>query len=274
MSNLIACAMPGKKGDFIYSVPAAKYLAELYNCQVDYYTSPLCAGLKRLLEYQPYIRNLIVPEEFTEWWAGWGVQPWDMSRYINGDYKYVFQFGYKNFPDRPLPEFALSENGILGINPPMIGIFDCPWLPVADYEVCKQQPDKHILNEPYVVVASRGDLTQDKLGRTTKDHFYDFAAKCPIRVVQIGGPGESWPWGDSLDATCVDWLETCSWLRGARGFYGLISSQGGMAQSFDIPKVYIHNGGGWDMRHVVRTETSAYYVMPPAEQVLEFMGLR
>lgn len=274
---MIACSSPGKFGDTLYSVPSARYLASLYG-PVDFYISGYYGAIQRLLNYQEdYINECVIADEYGYKVTshGWGAQPWDMSKaMIKRPYEYIFQFGYRNFPDRPLPEFDLSENGILGINPSMLGCFKGPWLPKAEYEVCKEQPDKHILNEPYVIVAPRGDLTTDRVGRSMKDIFYDFAAKCPLRIVQIGARGEAWPWQDSLDITGLDWLETVSWLKEARGFYGIISAQGALAHGFDMPKVFPHNGGGWDMRHVVRTETSMYAVMPRAETVLEFMGLR
>lgn len=275
---MIAASHPGKNGDALYSLGAVKYLAEIYG-PVDFYISRYYSSIRRLINFQKhYIHECLIADDYGYVFGtphGWGAQPPIDEKDIRGKkYDQFFSFGYRNFPDRPLPDFALSEHGIINPGTSMLDTFRGPWLPKAEYEVCREQPDKHILNEPYVVVAPRGDLTTDKVGRSMKDIFYDFAAKCPLRIVQIGARGEAWPWQNSLDITGLDWLETVSWLSEAKGFYGIISAQGALAHSFDYPKVFPHNGGGWDMRHVVRTETTMYAVMPSAEKVLEFMGLR
>lgn len=271
---MIACSHPGKFGDLLYTMGAVRYLAGIYG-PVDFYTSDMYGSVKRLLDYQDYINECIVADGYQVLEHGWGAQPWDMSAYMTRrSYDQVFQFGYRNFPDRPLPEFALSEHGIHGINPSMLDVFRYPWLPVADFEVCYESPDKFVLNEPYIIVAPRFDMTTDINGKSMRDIFYDFAAKCPLRVVQIGAVNESWPWEDSLDITGLDWLETCTWIANAKGYYGIISALGALAHSFNIPKVFPHNNGGWDLRHVVKTETSFYPVMPDAEEVLTLLGLR
>jgi len=228
-----------------------------------------------MLDNQSWCNECIAPPEYKiEEWT-WGSQPWDMSSYIPKEkYEAVYQFGFQHFPDRPLPNWYLYECGFDDVTPEFLGIFKGPNLRVGNLIEAKNAPNLYTLDEPYVIVAPRGDLTTDMFGRSIKDCMYDFAAKCPVQIVQIGGKGEAWPWENSIDITGLDWYETCTWVERAKGFYGLISSQAALALSFEIPKVFIHNGRGWDMRHVVRTSMTKYLVMPTAEQVLDFMRLR
>jgi len=277
MSELIACSHPGKSGDILYSVPAAKYLCQLHQTKCHFYISSEYGWLKRLLDYQDYIEECIIPETYKIDHHGHGAQPWDMSPHFRDiNYQAVYQFGYRAFPDITLPVWHLNNCGIS--LPPsgqelMLGFLKYPELPRAPLEIAAKEPTKYILDEPYVVMAPRHDLTPGLDGRTMKDIFYDFAARCPVRIVQIGRKGEAWPWENSLDITGVDWLETVSWLSRAVGFYGIIFSQGALAHNFDYPKVFPHNNGGWDLRHVVITPSTLYAVMPSAERVLKFLKL-
>lgn len=271
----MAVSQGGKLGDFLYACPSAKWLwANLRTEPIDIYTSYYCAPLKRLMEYQTWVNELIVPDGFVVRDFGCGCQPWQMAEFMKPGYDYIHELGFRFFPDRPLPEFVLHQLGIDIVDMVMAGTFEYPTLIKAPVDMAIYEPDKYTPDEPYVIVAPRGDLTMGPNGNSMKDIFYDFARLCPVKIVQIGARGEAWPWEGSIDMTGLDWLETLSWLSEARGFYGIISSQGALAHNFDIPKVFPHNDGGWDMRHVVRGPSSFYEVMPTGARVLELMGLR
>lgn len=274
VQSKIACSHPGKFGDAIYGTAAIKWVAGVHHCAVDFYTSSYLASLERLYMYQTWINDFIVPAGYVIRDHGCGTQPAQMAQFMKPGYEAIYEFGFRSFPDRPLPEFVLHQLGIDGINPPMLGLFDYPELIPAPWHVAEYEPDKYVFEEDFIVVAPRSDLTVGPGGVTMKEIFYEFAEKCPLPIVQIGGRGEAWPWENSIDITTLDWLETVSWLSRAKGFYGIISSQGGLAHNFDFPKVYPHNDGGWDMRHVVRTPTSFYEIMPRGDRVLELLGLR
>jgi hypothetical protein len=254
----LGIGMPGKAGDFLYSVASSRYLSQAHNEKIDFYTSPYCENLRRLMEYQDYTNEFIVPESYKDYWFAWGVQPADMP-IPKEKYSNVYQFGYHAFPDRTLPAWFMHSIGLDNINQSCLGMF--------------KYPEVETLNGDYVVIAPRRDLSFEK----TFKHFIEI---CPVPIVQIGGIRETWPGREGdIDITCLDWLETVSWISKAKGFFGIISSQGALAHNFDIPKVFPFHDG-WDMRHVVQTPTTLY--MPvfekagygkTAEDALEFMGL-
>lgn len=249
--RLIGLSHPGKFGDLLYSIPGTKFLCDYYGAKCHFYTSAYYGSIKRLLDYQDYVEECIIPETYQVLQWGWGAQPSSMrSHFRDIDYIAIHEFGFRHFPDRPLHEWYLHEEGI-NISPPLVGFLS--------------YPDIETLDEDYIVIAPRGDYM-------FKESFDGVIEKSPVAVVQIGMEGEAWEGG--IDKTGLDWLETVSWLSKAKAFYGIISSQGALAQNFDNPKVYCHNGGGWDMRHVPRTPTSFYEVFPSAERILELMGLR
>lgn len=263
MSKLIAVSHPGKSGDLIYSVPAAKWLCEHFQTKCHFYISDYYKWLQRLLNYQDhFIEECIIAPGYEIDHHAWGAQPWNMSPYIPVDnYAGLYQFGYKNFPDRPLPDFGLSECGFEGITPKFVGTF--------------KYPEIETLDTDYVCSAFRLDPAFEASWRS-------FADQCPLPIVQIGMEGEGWNHPNSIDISGVDWLETVSWLSKAKGFFGRISSQAGLAHSFDMPKVCLYHDG-WDMRHVVRTPTTLYQYQPHVNRhgdipingklALEFMGL-
>lgn len=246
-----AASHPGKFGDLIYSLPGTKFLCDYYSAKCHFYTSSYYGFIKRLIDYQDYIEECVIAEAYQILEFSWGAQPWDMQPYFRDiDYLAIHQFGFRHFPDRPLHEWYLHEEG-LDVSPPLLGFLSYPEIKTLD--------------EDYIVIAPRGD-------HMFIESFQGIIDKSPVAVVQIGTEGEAWEGG--IDKTGIDWLETVSWLAGAKAFYGLISSQGALAQNFDFPKVYPHNGGGWDMRHVPKTPTSFYEVFPSVERILELMGLR
>jgi len=44
-----------------------------------------------------------------------------------------------------------------------------------------------------------------------------------------------------------------------------------LANGFEIPKVAVHDGRSWDMRHIISSSTNHYPINPTAEQVLEIL---
>lgn len=244
----IACTHPGKLGDAIYSLPTIKKLCELRNTTADFYTSEYCRPLKRLFEYQPYIDNVYFPDNYKIERMDIGVQPWDMP--VDGSlYDTVFHMGFRSVPDRPLPDFIAYSIGLGDVDP-----------------ITFEYPDVETLEGPYVVLAPRGQTSFSNL-------FKEFIQRCPIPVVTIGGKGDC-NCEHSVDQTGIDFLETTAWIAKSKGYVGLMSSQLALANGFDIPKVAVHDGIHWDMRHVVRGETNFYPVNPDVEYILALLGLR
>ncbi len=242
----IACSHPGKIGDANYSLPTVKRIAELEHCQVDFYTSEVCRPLKRLFEYQSYIDKFYIPDNYKVERMDMGVQPWYVP--IDGHlYKKTYQLGFRSCPNTDLPTFIGNQVGVDGLG-----------------RVQYEYPDFETLNEPYYVLAPRGNTTY-------KDLFIDFVNKSPIPVVSIGAEGEFNYINAGINKCGLDILETVTWIAKSQGFVGLMSSQLTLANGFDIPKVAVHDGRSWDMRHVVRTLSNYYPVNPSAEDILKIL---
>lgn len=257
---MIGFSHGGKHGDILYGVPLMKRISELTGEKIDFYTSKEYSSTRRLLEHQDYINAVIVPPTYKIDHFGWGVQPWDFRPFVDtSKYTEFYQLGYRAFPDRSLPNWYAHTIGMDNLSVPCLNMF--------------KYPEVKTLDGDYVVMASRRSLDFPN----TFKHFIDI---CPVPIVQIGGIREDWPCREGdISIIQLDWLETVSWISKAKGFIGIISSQGALAHNFDIPKVFPFHDG-WDMRHVVQTPTTLY--MPvfekagyggTAEDALAFMGL-
>jgi len=223
---MIACTFPGKIGDAIYSLPTIKRLCELYSCGADFYTSEYCKGLKNLFEYQSYINNFIIPEEYKIQHMSMGVQPWYIP--TKGEYHKVFHLGFKTVPNLPLPEFIANQ---------------------ADVKIGKltlEYPDFETLDEPYIIVCPRGDYD-------FTPHYIDFINKSQFKCVVVGAKHQGLYCG--IDKTGLDFLESTTWISKAIGFLG-ISSMFVIADAFNYPKVVFSRKGGLDLRHLTHNNTS------------------
>lgn len=242
----IAVTHPGKIGDCLYALPAARELCRRHNASADFYTSEYCTPLRRLYEFQWYIDHMVVPEEYQVERMDMGIQPWHMPVQMSR-YERVYHLGFRRVPDEPLPSFIARSIGL-----------------PADVSVAYEFPFINTLDEPYIILAARGQTDYTDL-------FLEVIEKCPIRVVQIGAEGEHV--GDDPGICGLDMLETVSWIAQSQGFVGLMSSQLALANGFSIPKVAPHDGRSWDMRHAIYSPSNHYPVLPTAEQVLDLLKL-
>ena len=245
----LAFTHPGKIGDSLYVMPAMRWICNHRKTPCDFYTSKYCEPLKRLFEHQSFIDNFFMPDNYAVERMDLGVQPWYIPVDINL-YDTVWQLGYRQVPDRPLPNYIAMLAGIQAHN----GI-----------EVKYEYPDFETLDEPYICVAPRGKTTYAGL-------FQEIIEKSPIKVIQVGGWGDAVE-GNAIDKTGLDMLETTTWLAKSVGFVGIMSAMLVLANGFDFPKVSPHDSIHWDMRHVVRSENNFYPINPTVEEVLECLKL-
>lgn len=263
---MIGLSHPGKSGDILYSVPAMKWLCDKHNTVGDFYTAALGPSLRKIFEYQYYINEYVVCGEPSDFWGGWGVQPWDLSSYMdNREYEAVYQFGFRNYPNDQVHRFYLTELGIHGVTPELIGTWEYPELESTEYT--------ELANTDYVVIAPRGDM--DFYGT-----YMSAMDLLKIPAVQIGHPSEWFDHPNALNYTNVDWLYELSILSHAKGFIGPISSKGALAHNFDFPKVYVtHLGYGAGIGQLPLTPTTHLLIQEEqgktiaGERILERMGL-
>lgn len=243
----LAFTHPGKLGDAIYTLPAIRWTCNHKDTTADFYTSEYCRPLKRLFEYQSCVDNVYFPDNYKIERMDMGVQPW----YIPVDrnlYDVVWQLGFRQVPDRPLPNFIGVVAGI----------------PFRDLQVEYEYPEIKTIDEPYIVIAPRGKTVYEPM-------FLDIIEESKYKVVQVGGHGDAVGNVNHpkiIDLSGLDMLETTSWIAGAKGFVGIMSAMLVLANGFDMPKISPHDGVSWDMRHVVESDSNFYPINPTAEEVL------
>jgi len=238
----IACAHPGKMGDALYALPAARELARRHGSKVDFYTSPYCAPLTNLIEAQEYIDRVVIAHDYVLKDFRCGAYPWSVS--VPGGYDAVYQMGLRDYPAESIPDHIAVQCGLpRGL--PVRYDFDLP-------------PPK--VEGPYIVTAPRGHTAYSPTFRAIADH-------CPIKVVEIGASGDGTGSPRAIDKTGLDMHEVLPWISGAQGFVGLHSAMLVLANGFPINKIVPQ--GDWDMRHVVRSVYHQYPQDLDAEEVLK-----
>lgn len=251
--GMIAVAHPGKMGDALYALPAVKWLCKKYGCKADFYTSEYCKPLTPLLEYQPYINKAVIPEEYRIEHMGCGIQPWHMP-IPEDNYDAVFQLGFKQTPDKSLHDWIRES---VGISEQLPVAYECPEEHVGFYDIAPP------LNQTYVVLCSNGETSFKPL-------FEEFVQKCPFPIVHVGKEEIRGLFNVAYDiAGLSSFLNDCSWIKNARAFVGLMSSNLVLANGFDVLKVAPHDGVHWDMRHVIKESYNWYPINPTAQEIVD-----
>lgn len=247
METKIAFAHPGRIGDALYCLPAIRWICHQRDCQADFYTSSYCAPMKRLVEYQSYINEFIILDDYVVTGGDCGNQPWYMSVPDKG-YDQIYQLGFQHTPDRFLANWLARVAGA----PERLPIwYDFPTGYGGDWS-----------KGNYIAIAPRGETSYSSL-------FKDLYYKCSeqIQVVQIGAEGEGFD--REQDYTGVDLLETLEIISHAKAFVGLMSANLVLANGFpDLPKFVPHDGKSWDMRHVLYTPNHHYLADPTPEEIM------
>jgi SAM-dependent methyltransferase len=240
----VACAHPGKMGDALYALPAVRSIARRHGAPVDFYTSEYCAPLKRLFEAQDCVDRFVVAHDYVLQDFGCGCRPWQVP--VPAGYDAVYQLGFRDMPDGPIPEFIARSAGV-----------DCG-------EVRYDFPSFTLdMPEPYIVSAPRGHTAYSPL-------FRELVARSRVAIVEVGAAGDGTGAPGVVDRTGLDMLEVLPLLAGSVGFVGLQSAMLVLANGFPIPKVAPR--GVWDMRHVMRSVYNHYPDEPTAAQVLKLLG--
>lgn len=249
----IAIEMPGKIGDFLYTLPLARYLSNAKNTKVDLWTSNYCRPTIELLEYQSCINKVIIPDDYIPERFDMGVQPPIQVPY--GMYETVYSCTFRSIPNTRLDHFmALS----VGIEPHL--------LPPVYYEIPEYDEFAEELEGigDYYVLGTRGVTSYD-------DTFREFVGLSDKLVLIIGSKGEYNGYG--LDFTGLNLLDTCSVLSKSKGYVGLMSSMLVLANGFNIPRVSPHDNVSWDLRHVIYSNNNYYPILPTAKDILSILEL-
>lgn len=242
----LAAAHPGKMGDTLYVLPTLRYIYGQTGNHFDFYTSDYCEPLRELFEYQPYIDNFYVLENYKIERMDIGVQPWAMP--VPQNYNHIYQMGFQSVPDDAIHQWMARQQGI----------------DVA-LAVHYEHPSTRYLHglklpDDYICIAPRGS--------TTFINTFNGIADAMPSVI-IGSKSDYT--GHGFDATGLDMLKTVTILSRARGFVGLMSSQLVLANGFPYPKVAPWDGRSWDMRHVIKQASNHYPIDPSVEEVLQLL---
>lgn len=240
-----AIAHPGKIGDLLYCLPTAKVFHERDGALIDIYTSQACKSAERLIRYQHYINDFIIPSEYVIGHGDQGIQPWSMP--IRPGYDAVFQLGYERFPHGPLHLFTGHRAGLASVPNP-----------TYDY------PDITFYNEPYIVVAHCGHRSYPQL----LDAYRDFMNRAPIKCVQIGLEADYVDGTSSENQIGLDLLETVSLIAKSKAFVGFYSGPLVLANGFpELPKL-ITMWPGVGEQHGLHIPITLDLVHPSADVLL------
>lgn len=249
MEKLIACTMPGKLGDILYSFHVSRKLAEIHGAKVDFYTSATYFNeVEKLFRYQSFINNVFIPADYVLRNLDMGGQPTQMN--VVGVYEKVYQLGYTSLPNKPLHHFIAQS---AGIGPDIPLVYEFP--DTIDPE----------LPEKYYVVCTRGN--------TTYNHIYDYLMQhSAVPIVQIGHAGE-WQPGNAINRCGLNILDTLPILNKASGFVSIPSAQLVLANGFPkLLKIGMHDNQHWHLAPLVQSPTNVYPVLPSGQQVLDMLN--
>lgn len=234
----IAVTHPGKMGDMFASLPTALAIARQFDCQVDFYTSKYCQPAVPLLEYQSYIRQVVIPDEYVIQSYGQGVQPWEMP--TNGHYDKVYHLGIQKWPGTDMVSFCGKQAGIA---PAEYG-FECPAIPDGISEdILRQRP----------ILISCSSIWPREWYEGIVGHFRD-----RVPVIQLGWPGEELLAGVANDKS-FDFLNTASLMRHARIFASGIGANTVMSVGFpNLTSIINLPSQGIDWRHNIPRDHVIY----------------
>ena len=247
---MIAVSHPGKIGDALYCLPSIRELSKKYNCKVDFYTSKHCLPIQHFMELQDCINECIIPESYTIERYDMGIQPWSMPIESSG-YETIYQMGFKNIPDKSLPEYLAESIGLdrnIGNN--------------IYYNFIDEF--NHTDNN-YIVIAPRGETGYAELFRGVIDYYKEKNIECFI----VGGQGDYINKGN--DYTHLTFNQMTSLISHSKFYLGIMSAPLVIANGFNVPKIIPYTNT-WDMRHVVIKPESHYMFEPTLEQILQIMG--
>lgn len=246
--KLIACSHPGKIGDCLYILPSVKKICERDGVRADIYSSEYCSGLKRLMEYQPYVNSFQVCPGYTIADMGCGVQPWTMPIPEPERYSAIYQMGFRDTPDCAIPLFIARSVGLDNVD-----------FPTYEY------PNIERVAPPYIVVAARGHTTYDWV-------YEEMMEYSDIPIVQTGAEGQAVK-GKCIDLCGLDFLETLSVISRAKAFVSIPSAEFVLANGFpDLLKIGIHNGESWRLDHLLYSEQHKYLVNPSGKDILNLIA--
>jgi hypothetical protein len=221
-------------------LPTINTICERDDAVATFVTSEICRPMEKLMRYQRYIEDFIIPPEYEIRDTGQGVQPWEMP--IIGTYDRVYQLGFNNFPHGPIPLVIARKAGLSEVPNPT---YDFPVLDHGD--------------EPYVVVGFSAIHSYPPIYYA----YREMIERCPIKVVQTGAVC------DRIEIACenkigLDLLDTLSLLSQARLFVGFYSGLLVLANGFpELQRIITLPHIGCGEQHGIHLPKTLEIAFPP-----------
>ncbi len=236
----IAFAHPGKMGDLLFALPTALSISRRQPGPVHFFTSEYCRPLVTLLEFQSWIDEVIVPQDYQVEAFSMGVQPWQMP--VPQDrYEGVFQLGIRSWPQTNMIDFYA---GVMEVPP-------------AEYVI--EGPDTAVPDGTIVLAGCR--RTNPLYVRAVAEHFKE---KAP--VFHVGGTGFDTLAENVVNTEFPDLLATAALLKKAKVYAGGIGVNSVMALAFpNLKAIIAHPEGRMDTSHIVYRDHAIFLYDPTLE---------
>lgn len=229
---------PGKLGDLLYSLPAARALGRRLGLPVELMTSAYCAAALPLLERQPYLAGVHLDPAYRLQALGFGCQPWRMSE--PPGYRRVLHLGFRPqrarrlaFRQHLIEYFFLSLGHHYGI----------ALEPELDESYLFLEPPPPLA--PYLLLHPWGQSLEQAAPAGFREALFDYwrrlvgLAALPVRLVL--GPGEDAGPLARLGEVHrpPDLLELARLIRDAACFLGVESAPAAVANGLKVPRLVL-----------------------------------
>lgn len=207
----VLATFSGKNGDILWSLPTAQAIAHREGIAVDFAIMPYYRDLLPLIQYQGYIENAYVIEDWMCQHSHFGDQPWQPPDRASNGYDKVFHLAYRNDPHHgnrklSLIDFIADQQGIKLTSP-------VPFLATPDlHYTCSK--------EPYFAYGFNFNKYDEKM---------QFIKQASDKV------GLKW-----IDVNKLPWLEASACIKGAIAFIGCRSANNVIAHGVGQPNIFMY----------------------------------
>lgn len=250
--RLIAFAIPELHGDVLWSVPAARGLAEKHGCKVDFWLSRWGANTADLLRAQSFVREVHVDPTFER-------RPGE-AHYctVPGGYSVVYQLGFTpGIIEETLLDHFCRRAGV----PRQGHWFDLPGA----------YPTEILPDAPFVALACK--RKEGWMWQRWGKMWEDFVRHCPLPIVEVDDPGFAAFSPFTLDRCRPGFLEMAGIISRCKAFVGTISAPLVVADAFpNVVRVALHDGHSWDLRSCTKSGLNHYPVTDDYRDLLRYVA--
>lgn len=238
-------------GDLLFSFPACQALLKQHEGEeVHFYTSPYCRPLLPLMQYQSWIDEAIVAENYEMAHMGGGVQPREI--HPSGGYRQVYQMGILGWPQQNMVDYYAKD--LYGIEPESYRL-DAPDKPEGfSDELLAQRP----------ILLSCSTIVPKKWFDTIVETFSKVAP-----LIHLGWPKEKL-YPQAVNTESPDLLNTAALFKHARLHIGSKGVNTCMSIAFpETPTVIILSVPHFPHNHNVHRPHTHYCITENYDEIHE-----